>query len=127
MLAKIFIGLTAVSVFALVIVFNLLLTSKEANGKFRGAIDEFGHINARQEVVIKSLEESRLNLLAEVETERVRADRATTALMVSQEGLEMAKDDFAIRLSAARKELSNDELVCATEPVPSAYISSLSD
>ena len=125
MLTKILMGLTAATAIALLIVFNLLLSAKEANGMLQGAISEAGDINARQAMVVQTLESRRLELLASIDAERARAQVATDALIASQVGLETAKSDFEDRLAAARRELSNEDLVCATQPIPDSYVLSL--
>jgi len=125
MLTKILMGLTAATAIALLLVFNLLLSAKEANGKLQGAISEAGNINSRQAMVVQTLEDNRLKLLAGIDAERVRAQVATDALIASQAGLETAKSVFEGRLAAARRELSNEDLVCAVQPIPDSYVFSL--
>jgi hypothetical protein len=125
MLIKLLAGGLGTSLVALLLVFNMLMSSKEANGELRGAVSEAAGVNARQSAVVAALEAAKDDLLAGIEAAEARAQAATDELIASQAGLVTAKNDFEGRLAAARRELTHEELVCAVQPVPDSYINSL--
>lgn len=124
-LSKILMGTTAAAGLALLIVFKMLLASNEARGALSAQVREAGHVNDRQALVVDALELNRQETLVALEAERLKAKAAVDALVASQEGLLSAKGEFEDRLEAARMELSDEELVCALQPVPDSYIDSL--
>jgi len=125
MMAKVMAGGIAFLLVALLVVFKLLLSSHEARGALRAEVFEAEGINNRQAAVVDRLEANTADLLVQIKQEHARAQAATDALVASQAGLETAKGDFEDRLATARAELTNEELVCAEQSVPDAYIDSL--
>ena len=125
MLSKIMMGLTAAAGIALWIVFSMLLSAKEANGVLTQGIESARGVNERQALVAEELQKNHDRLLIQIEQERVKTKIATDALDVSEKGLVTAKVDFDQRMKDALEGMTDEELVCASEFVPAAIISSL--
>ena len=125
MLSKIMAGGLVAALAALAIVFGLLMSAKTANGKLAADVDRVAAANSRQQQVITVLQDKSAALIAQVERERENALKANEALLTSEQDREQAERDFQVRLTAAKAELTHEELVCANEPVPAALIDSL--
>ena len=117
--ASILLGVSAI------ILFNMLMASKEANGMLQGEIDEAVAVNARQKETIDFLQERRAQDEALLEAERLRAQGYVDRLVDATRQLGEEQQDFQRRLTAARKELSDEELVCSEQTVPIGFIRSL--
>lgn len=127
MLGKVMAGGLAAAVLALLLVSNLLLDAREANGKLVSDIDRVAAANQRQVTVIDFLKLQTDNLIAQVKKEKISAYRANEALLASELDREQAETDFQGRLAAAREELSDEERLCAGELVPRGLVDSLHD
>ena len=125
MLSKIMAGGLVAALAALAIVFGMLLAAKTANGKLAADVDRVAAANARQQQVIGVLRDQRIEMINQIERERDNALRANEALLLSEQDREQAERDFQVKLTAAKAELTHDELVCANELVPAALIFSL--
>lgn len=127
MLSKLLAGGLAASVFALGIVFWLLLASKEANGVLRQGIQSADDINLRQELVLQEVQDNHDKLLLQIEQQRIKTEAATQALAATQEGLVTAKVDFDQRMRDVLNAIPDDDLLCASEFVPAGIIDGLYD
>jgi len=125
MLSKIMMGGLAAALLALVIVFNLLLSAREANGTLQQGIEDAKGINERQALAMAAVQKNRDQLVVQINNERRRTRAATEALEASREGLVAAKVDFDQRIKLALEDITDEELVCASEFVPAGLIDSL--
>jgi len=125
MLSKIMAGGLVAALAALAIVFGLLMSAKTANGKLAADVDRVAAANSRQQQVITVLQDKSAALIDQVKRERENALKANEALLTSEQDREQAELDFQVRLAAAKKELTHEELVCANELVPAGLIDSL--
>ena len=127
MFSKVMAGGLAVAAIALLLVFNLLLDAKEANGTLLSDIDRVAATNARQVGALEFLKRQNLDLIAQVKQREKRAYEATEALYATEVAREAELDQFQLRLDKIREELSDAEIVCADTFVPAAFIDSLHD
>jgi len=127
MVSKVLLGGLAAAVFALGIVFWLLMDAKEANGELVAGMDRVAAANLQQGVVIDFLQKNTAELIAQVEKERKNTLKANEALLTSEQDREQAETDFQTKLAKARAELTHEELVCANELVPAVLVNSLRD
>ena len=127
MVSKVLLGGLAAAVFALGIVFWLLMDAKEANGELVAGMDRVAAANLQQGVVIDFLQKNTAELIAQVEKERKNTLKANEALLTSEQDREQAETDFQDKLAKARAELTHEELVCANELVPAVLVNSLRD
>jgi len=125
MLTKILAGGMAITLVGLAIVFNMLLASREANGRLESDVRKAEGVNERQELVVDRLRLDAAEKEAAYVAEQLRAKIAVNALITSQAQLRIEQDDFSRRLAAARLELSDEEMVCSEQPIPAAFIDSL--
>lgn len=125
MLTKILLGVCAATALALGVVFKLLLASYEAQGQLRSEVAEAEAIVERQIMAREAVEANRRQLIESMAIERQRSEAATAALINSQAALTTARQEFQLRLEAATAELSDEEMVCAMQPIPAALIDSL--
>ena len=121
MIQKILAGGLAVTLLALIVVFNLLLSSKEANGQLTADLETAAEINEAQVTQIGILERNNELLQEQYALEQARAAAFTDAVVAGQQELERSKRDHAIQLAGIRDQLTPEERVCADERVPGAY------
>lgn len=127
LISKVLMGVSAGAVLALIVVFNMLMSSKEANGALVQGIEDARATNERQTLTISEMEKNNANLLVQMEAERENAKMATEAKELSEMHLVDAEADFDERLRAAVEGMSDEDLECASEFVPPDLINSLSD
>lgn len=127
MVSKILMGVSASALLALWILFNMLMSSKEANGALVQGIEDARAINERQTLTITEMENNNANLLIQMERERENAKAATEAKELSEMSLVDAEANFDARLRAAVEGMSDEDLECASEFAPVELINSLWD
>lgn len=115
-------GATTLAAF---IMFRMLLSANAEIGKANAEIEEAAGINDRQVLVLGEVKANNTRLISQLARAEEREKIALEGLLLSQAGLEEAKGNFQSRLAAARDGVTNEELVCAFEPIPGYYISSL--
>jgi len=120
-MTKILGGVAAASLLGLVIVFNLLLSSKEANGQLTADLETAVETNEASRELIVIQQKNIVGLQVQFEAEQARAATFTDAVVASQVELERSKHDHAIELAGIRDSLAPAERVCAVERVPDAY------
>ena len=120
-------GGLAAAVLALLLVSDMLLDAKEANGTLVANIDRVASANARQVSALEFLKRENLKLIAQVEQREIRAHQATEALYATELAREVELNQFQDRLATIREKLSDAEIVCADDLVPAAFIDSLLD
>ena len=124
-LNKLALGAGAAMLIAIVILFNLLMSSNEARGALQAEVDEAVRANAANVELIDQLEADNERIQADFDAERARADQFTAAVTASQQELERAKNDFRRQLRDVRAELTVEERACADSPIPDAYFDQL--
>ena len=125
MLTKILGGAAGVLLIAVVVIGNMLLTAKEANGALRQGIEEARSVNERQALAVAELENENRRLLVAMENERRKAREATARRLAAEDELKTETAAFDDRLAAAVAGMTSEELECSNERVPDGLIDSL--
>lgn len=121
MIEKILAGSLAVVVLAAIVLFNLLMSAKEANGQLTADLETAVEFNTAQTEKIAQQEENMRQLQEDYAAEQARAAAFTEAVVAGQVELERQKRDHAIELAGVRDSLTPEERACADERVPDAY------
>jgi len=125
MMGKVFWGALGATGLGLAIVFTLLLREKEANGVLKSDIQRVIDANKQEQAARIALADRAESILARVSIERGAAERASEALVQAEVARGTQVAALEARLRAATENLSDEEIVCALEPVPADLLASL--
>ena len=125
MLTKILLGSSASLAVALLIIFNMLMDSREALGTERAAVQEAANINKTMTAALAASQANLADYRTQLDNEREAREQAQRDKEAAAAELVAATTDARRRLRNAEHELEGQALLCANALVPQSFIDSL--